>query len=210
MKDKLYIIAVDFHYHKHLNTDILSRLSKRFDIILCTNNPGYRREFADYGVFWDAPYNKSVFSYFDKLLLPLKYSIENKTGVYYCDVNKLHEIDNLVAKDPYSFYYKDHWPIATYFMEMKDAEYWQPLIKYFNHIDYDYSNLKTIEEHAYYIPYHRNSNRLLHTLEWVKPVFEYISCINHTPYVGIGNGEGLALSYALDKCNIDKYIQSEV
>jgi len=45
-----------------------------------------------------------------------------------------------------------------------------------------------------------------YTIEEIKPVFEYLSITHENKYSdrGIGNGEGLALSYALDVCNMNK------
>ena len=82
--------------------------------------------------------------------------------------------------------------------------YWRKLVWFWIENGFEYKQLKTIEEHCFYMPYHKQSEKLLYKIEHIKPIFEYISMTNKNPYSGIGNGEGLALSYALDVCGMVK------
>ena len=57
-------------------------------------------------------------------------------------------------------------------------------------------------EGVYYYPHLDKTDSVLYDIECMKPIFEYMSIIKSHPYSGIGNGEGLALSYCLNKNNI--------
>jgi len=159
-----------------------------------------------YGVLDQEIYTSKIFTYFAKLTFCIRMALKHKKGVYYCDINKLEELDNLSAKYDGAFSYLRQWPIAKYFHEMEHVQYWRKLIWFWIDRKYDYKQLTTIEEHAFYLPYSDKLNKLEYVVEEIKPIFEYTSLTNENPYNAIGNGEGLALSYALDVCNITKQI----
>ena len=133
-------------------------------------------------------------------------ALKHKRGAYYCDINKLYELANIDVTDKYKFTYIREWPKLTYFSQMENEMYWRKLVWFWIERGYDYKQLKTIEEHCFYMPFHKQNEKLLHTIEEIKPVFEYLSITHENKYSdrGIGNGEGLALSYALDVCNMNK------
>ena len=202
MKPILCLVAVGEEYNKYIPSSI-EKLSKKYDLCILTDRP-----IRLFGVLDQEIYLETIFTYFAKLTFSIRMALKHKRGVYYCDINKLHELDNLDVTDEYQFKYIREWTngdqSAVYFSQIQDAPYWRKLVWYWLAEDYDYNSTKLIEEHAFYMPYHKQSKKLLYTIEKIKPIFEYISITNKTPYKGIGNGEGLALSYALDVCNMIK------
>lgn len=200
MKPLLCLICVGKYksLDTYISIDKQKELKTMFDICLLTDNKSLS------GFFDIEFYRESIFTYFAKLTFSIRMAIKHKRGVYYCDINKLHELGNLNVTDEYKFSYIREWPNYTYFKQMENEMYWRKLVWFWLMKGYEYNFTKTIEEHAFFMPYHRQSKKLLHTIEEIKPIFEYISITNKNDYEskGIGNGEGLALSYALDVCNI--------
>ena len=202
MKPLLCLVAVGDVYNKYIISSI-EKLSEKYDLCILTDSP-----LSIHGAFDIEIYQSKIFTYFAKLTFSIRMAIKHKRGVYYCDINKLYELDNINVTNEYQFAYIREWTngeqSAVYFSQIQNAPYWRKLVWYWLAENYDYSSTKLIEEHAFYMPYHKQSEKLLYTIEKIKPIFEYISITNKTPYEGIGNGEGLALSYALDICGMIK------
>ncbi len=193
---------------KYIPIDKQNELEEIFDICVLTDDESIKtRNLLSNSGFFDVEiYTSKIFSYFAKLTFTIRMAIKHQRGAYYCDIDKLHELANLDVTDKYKFSYIREWPKLTYFKQMEDEVYWEKLVTYWRSKGYDYSLTKTIEEHAFYMPFHFKSKNLLHLIEEIKPVFEYISITeeNAHSHKGIGKGEGLALSYALDVCNMNK------
>ncbi len=196
IKPILCLVACGDKYTPYIPSSI-EKFSEKYDLCILTDKTNRL-----YGVLDQEIYTSKIFSYFDKLLFSARMALKHKQGVYYCDINKLEELDNLSVDNDRRFYYIRPWPVADYFYEMEYEEYWRDLVWFWRSKSYNYKNLPTIEEHAFYLPYTNKLNDLLYVLEEIKPVFEYTSLSNEHPYKGIGNGEGLALSYALDVVGI--------
>ena len=200
IKPILCLVAVGDKYTPYISPSI-EKLSEKYDLCLLTNKKNRL-----YGVLDQEIYTSKIFTYFAKLTFCIRMALKYKQGVYYCDINKLEELDKLSVNNDGAFYYLRHWPVAEYFHEMEHVQYWRKLIWFWMDRKYDYKQLTTIEEHAFYLPYSDKLNKLEYVVEEIKPIFEYTSLTNDNPYKAIGNGEGLALSYALDVCNINKQI----
>ena len=200
IKPILCLVACGDKYTPYISLSI-EKLFKKYDLCVLTSSPLRLNYVLDQEIF-----TSKIFTYFAKLTFCIRMALKYKQGVYYCDINKLEELDNLSAKYDGAFYYLRHWPIAKYFHEMEHVQYWRKLIWFWIDRKYDYKRLTTIEEHAFYLPYSDKLNKLEYVVEEIKPIFEYTSLTNENPYKAIGNGEGLALSYALDVCNITKQI----
>jgi len=200
IKPILCLVACGDNYTPYISSSI-EKLSKKYNLCILTNI-----SLPLYGVLNHEIYTSKIFTYFAKITFCIRMALKYKQGVYYCDINKLDELDNLSAKHDGVFYYLRHWPIAKYFHEMEHIHYWRKLIWFWMDRGYDYNELTTIEEHAFYLPYSDKLNKLEYVVEEIKPIFEFTSLTNDNPYNAIGNGEGLALSYALDVCNINKQI----
>ena len=161
-------------------------------------------------------YNEKIFSYFDKLIFPIQISQKHKSGVLYIDSSLLFATPKSFIesfKDCDSFLYYKNWPNGETLKDYKDDVYFSKIIDYFVVENFKkYEELKTILEWIYYIPYDKDKvDQLLYDLERIKPIFEYTSVIFKPHYNGIGNAEGLALSYVLNKnlIPIDKFSDFE-
>lgn len=207
-KQILTLISVGEKYTNECILHIKCFLDKQWDIRVLTDTPILFDGCTTY------EYPNKVFSYFDKLLFPLRISEKEKSGVLYVDADEIENFIHLADSDfsKYDeFMVYDYWRyhsnemryIWDTFVQYDDV-YFEPLVSYWNLIDFDYSKLKTIWEGLYYYPYSDKTNNVLHDIECIKPIFEYMSIIKNNPYSGMGNGEGLALSYCLDKNNINR------
>jgi len=193
---------------KYIPVDKQKELEEIFDICVLTDDGSLKKRnlISNSGFFDVEIYTSKIFSYFAKLTFSIRMALKHKRGAYYCDINKLYELANIDVTDKYKFTYIREWPKLTYFSQMENEIYWRKLVWFWIERGYDYKQLKTIEEHCFYMPFHKQNEKLLHTIEEIKPVFEYLSITHENKYSdrGIGNGEGLALSYALDVCNMNK------
>lgn len=150
-------------------------------------------------------YQDKIFSYFDKLLFPLRLIEKHNTPVLYVDADWVMNINlNFIKtfKGGDEFLYLYSWPNSDYFDDYADNIYFTKILDFWIKNGFDHTKLPTILEWFYFIPQHKHISNIIYDIEKIKPVFEYSSLHYKTDYPGIGNGEGLALSYILKKYNI--------
>ena len=99
MKPILCLVAVGEEYNKYIPSSI-EKLSKKYDLCILTDRP-----IRLFGVLDQEIYLETIFTYFAKLTFSIRMALKHKRGVYYCDINKLHELDNLDVTDKYKFTY---------------------------------------------------------------------------------------------------------
>lgn len=152
-------------------------------------------------------YDNKLFYYFNKLSFPLKLSKKYESNVLYIDADMLSSVSdefiNTFNGGNEFLFYKT-WPDGETFKDYKNDHYFKILVDYFIKKNItEYEDLTTILEWGFYFPYLGDkTSDLLLDIEKVKPVFEYMSIMIDSGYSGIGNGEGLALSYVLKKNKI--------
>ena len=195
----LSLVAVGEKYVEHCKPFISNFINGGWEVHVLTDQPhrfdGCKTE----------TYHKKIFSYFDKLLFTLRLSEEHHEDVLYIDADWIH---NISVDFPQNFkksknvLYYTSWPNGDTFENYKNDPYFSNLINYWDKNNFTYSNLKTIMEWIIYIPHSDKIGDLIYDIEHIKPIFEYNSVITDTGYSGIGNGEGMALSYALNKNKI--------
>jgi hypothetical protein len=195
----LSLIAVGEKYVKNCEPYIANFIDNGWEVNILTDSPEYfKLGTIEY-------YDHKIFSYFHKLLYPLKLAEKHKDDIVYVDADWIQNLDlgfpRTFTKSN-DFLYYGNWPYGKTFSSYKNDPYFDILIKYWDKIEYNYQNLTTILEWIYHLPYNDNIGQIIKDIESIKPVFEYTSLTTDTGYSGIGNGEGLALSYALDKNNI--------
>lgn len=208
--------------------DVLMKLNdfadNGWDIRILTNTPEL---FKDYNTTY---YPYKVFSYYYKLLFPLHISEQENSDVFYVDMTNLDEIsDNLIRNFNGSpnFLFFGHWNKLEYKSNVpNESDLWVPwkrvvdhstpltefLLDYFDTIGFDYSDMVTIWEGIMYFPKVDNIGEIIYELEMMKPIIEYMSIMydeNSYSKKGIGNGEGLAMSYILSKFEIQMEIFDE-
>jgi hypothetical protein len=195
----LTIVAVGDKYISKVKQYLPKYLQNGWDVRILTNEPNSFTNLKTY------KYPNKVFSYIDKLLFPLRLVEELKQPALYIDADCLDFIsDELITnfKSTNEVLYFGGWPEGKYFSDT-NLKYFEPLITYFKQIGFEYNQLPLMIEYLHYFPYVENISDIIYDLERIKPIFEYQSVIKKTYYYpGIGNGEGVALSYILHKNNV--------
>jgi hypothetical protein len=170
-----------------------------WDVHILTDKPEkFESGFTEY-------YPNKIFSYFDKVLFPLRLIEKLGESVLYIDADWLENINpNFINtfKGADQFLYLYSWPNAEYFDDYADNIYFTKILEFWKDNNFNYYNLPTILEWFYFIPKHEEISNIIKDIESIKPIFEYSSVFYKTSYPGIGNAEGLALSYILKKYNI--------
>lgn len=189
----LALVAVGDVYIKNSLIHIDKFINRGWDVRVLTDKPEKYRRVKTY------QYKNKIFSYFDKLLFLLKIMEEEKSSVLYVDADWVQNVKRDFMenfKGSNDFLYYDNWPEY-------DDEYFSIIHDYWKKIEFDNVNLETILEWVIYFPYSEKISKLRHDLEEIKPVFEYTSLCHNTEYNGLGNAEGLGLSYILNKNGIE-------
>jgi hypothetical protein len=172
--------------------------NKGYDIKILTDKP---EKFIGYDT---QLYENKIFSYFDKLLFPLRLIEKYQTEVLYVDSDWIKNvpdyfIDSFNGFDEVLYY--DNWKDVTFSSYVNDY-YWKDLIYYFNLNKIEYNHLILPLEWILYYPKIENISNVIYDIEKIKPIFDWISTVVPSQYMGNGNGEGLGLSYVLDKNKI--------
>lgn len=166
------------------------------DSIVLTNNLDM---FSDVETI---PYKNKIFSYFDKLLHPLRIVEEYRDNVLYIDVDELFD-DNLlywikeIGTDEKSLVYLENWPKQT-LADLDDKRF--GIFK--DMVSINHSDIETIKENFIYFPKSLPSTKLIWEIEILKPIFETLTILHDEDKSTIGGGEGVALSYVLKNNNI--------
>ena len=166
------------------------------------------------------PYDKKIFSYFDKLFFSIKLAKELNKPITYVDSDNLWLLTETDAyynlRNEKIVWFLDNWntwmrgPLEPwkYLTDLNIEKWTEPLIEYLKIEGYDASKLETMFERLLYFPTDVDYDKLQYELEKIKPIFEYMSMYDRdlNNRLIYGHGEGLALSYALDVCGIKKEI----
>ena len=193
---KYAFISVGLKYSNILRSFLDRNESIKNDSIVLTNNVN---------IFHDVetiPYNNKIFSYFDKLLHPLRMVEEYRDDVLYIDADELFN-DNLlywikeIAVNEKSLVYLENWPKKT-LADLDDKRF--GLFK--DIVTFKHEDIETIKENFIYFPKSLPSTKLIWELETLKPIFETLTILHDDDKSVIGGGEGVALSYLLKNNNI--------
>jgi hypothetical protein len=195
----LAIIAVGDDYINNCLKYLDKFKDSGYSVKVLTDKPEL---FNDYDVYH---FKNQIFSYFEKILFPLKLMIEFESDVLYVDADWIQSIGDEFIKNfkgNDTFLYYTNWPYGDKFKDYPNNEYFKLFIEYLKSKNFNYDNLTTIMEWVYYFPNIKNVKNILRDIEMIKPIFEYISIQSNNGYIGIGNGEGIGLSYVLEKNDI--------
>ncbi len=199
----LVIVAVNDEYTNISKSCINRFIDNNWIVKVLTNQPEKFHNLINVEIY---EYNKKIFNFFDKILFPLQISEKYEEGVLYIDADLLCKISDdfiLNFKPSNEFLYYDTWPDGETFEYYKTNGYFRALVEFLNTENtYDYNHLTAILEWIYYFPYSKKINNLIYDAERIKCVFEYMSILTYTGYKGIGNGEGIGISYILTNNNI--------
>ena len=159
-------------------------------------------------------YQNKIFSYFDKLLFPLRIAEKTKQNVLYLD----HDFgENLTDyffknfKETKDYVYYERWQkwddIQKKYIPWDNFgdyfnDYYLPIYLYFKKLGFDYNELLTIRECFMYFPYDENTSKIIYELEKIKPIFDYMSVCGQSGFSSYGSSEGVALSYIFNSLGI--------
>lgn len=195
----LAVVAVGTKYIYKVKQHLPKYIENGWDVNILTDEPNSFPNLKTY------QYSNKIFSYIDKLLFPLRLVESSKQEVLYIDADWMEFIsDELILnfKPIDKVLYYGEWPEGKYFLNT-DLQYFEPLVSYFQKIEFDYNKLILMIEYLHYFPYINNIENVIYDLERIKPIFEYQSIIKKTYYYpAVGNGEGVGLSYVLSKNNV--------
>jgi hypothetical protein len=201
MKNILTLAAVGEHYIKSAQTHLHKFKLADWDIHILTDAPEEFPEFKTY------LYTNTVFSYFDKLLFSFRVLKEQKKGVVCLDADKLFLISDKFINTQHDYpefrYYSiNRW--APYFSHLQDNGVWSIIYRYFKYLDMETDNIKNIWEEVFYFPYNIFQNRQINIdIETLKPIFEYRSIIDGWSRPSLGEGEGIAIGFLIEKYGLD-------
>jgi len=199
------VVAIKDHYRNCLVSELKRLRDYGWTIHVLTDDP---QSFTDtnYELY---PY--TIFSYVDKILFPIRTSINLKQSVLSVDADRVEGLSSEFLEtgiQSSSFLYERKWPAAEYVgLFIYGDSYFDVLLEYFDSLDFNYDKLPCILEQIFYIPYFPELYKVRQDIERLKPILEYISVLHNYPYPGIGNGEGLALSYGIknNNFNLEKF-----
>ena len=200
----LVLVLVGDEYIEEAKPHINRYIESGWKVEILTDQPQKFKEFLNIELH---VYNRKIFSYFEKILFPLQIIKKHGDGVLYIDSSLLQSVPDWFLdtfKHTEDFLYYDTWTSGKTFKSLENDPYFENLIKFFKHENFNnYNELLTILEWIYYIPYNESKiDNLIYDAERIKPIFEYTSIFYKSKFNGIGNGEGLGLSYILFKNSI--------
>jgi hypothetical protein len=189
-------VSVGLKYSNILRGFLDRNESIKKDSIVLTNN---------LDMFHDVetiPYKNKIFSYFDKLLHPLRMVEQYRDNVLYIDADELFDdilfySNTDIDINEKSLVYLENWPQQT-LGDLDDKRFglFKEMVKI------DHMDIETIKENFIYFPKSLPSTKLIWELEVLKPIFETLTILHDEDKSAIGNGEGVALSYLLKNNNI--------
>jgi len=200
----LALVLVGNEYIEEAKPHINRYIESGWKVEILTDQPQKFKEFLNIELHI---YNRKIFSYFEKILFPLQIIKKYGAGVLYIDSSLLQSIPDWFLntfENTEDFLYYNTWMSGKTFKNIENDPYFENLIKFFKYENFNnYGELLTILEWIYYIPYNQSKiENLIHDAERIKPIFEYTSIFYKSKFNGIGNGEGLGLSYILFKNSI--------
>jgi hypothetical protein len=187
---------------EHFAKEVAENVEKFFPmfskIIVRTNFP--MPEFVD-----KVPVGKLVFSYMDPVIFAARLSNFYKSDVFYCHADKLSTMSDYFIKNfigSKQLLTRGTWNDVNpeWTDESININYFKPFKAFLDYTKFD-EPISAFREEWIYYP--RVSDSFLSDLEIIKPVIEYNSLVGHSEWKFMGNGEGLALGYAIAKNNID-------
>ena len=158
-------------------------------------------------------YTHQTFRYFDKYVLTHLLTKEINAPVLYVDVGRLDYLKstNYLFFNSASInkvYTNSNWGGIANASELKnhkseyyEENYWDNILEFITKQGINLKNVIPLLERLFIFPYSSITDKVIHELENIRPLFENNSKFKENVYNGIGNGEGLALGYAFTKLN---------
>ena len=213
MKNNLVLIAKGTGYVDKLIND-RDLLGDHLDVTIFTDEVERVSKFFKGTTI--RKYEEHTFRYFDKFKLTYKVLLEKQQPVMYIDVKRLKSICGDATDLTYfdsskiqHFYTQGNWakPNALALRNWKSPYvtdgYFDNILDAIEAAGTDLETVSVILERVFVMPINKNTPKVIEALESMRWLFEDNSKNKENVYAGIGNGEGLALGYALRKNNIN-------
>jgi len=207
----LHFIAKGTSYVNYLIED-REYIGDKFDIVIHTDEPDRIKKFYKNADI--RKYEQHVFRYFDKYTLTYKLVQEKKKPVMYIDAGRIRSIfstdlPHFDEKKIYKIYTNSNWGGIKNAASLKNMKstyyedgYWDNILDYFEQQGLSLDKITPLLERVFVFPVNYELPLVIDKLESVRQLFEHNSKHKKHVYKGIGNGEGLALGYALAMCKI--------
>jgi len=213
MKNNLVLIAKGTKYVNKLITDA-HLIGDHLDVTIFTDEVDRVSKFFKQASI--RKYEQHVFRYFDKFKLTYEVLLEKQQPVMYLDAKRIKSICGDATDLTYfdsskinHFYTQGNWakPNALALRGWRSRyvadHYFDNILDAIEGDGIDLKDVSVILERVFVMPVNKNTPRVMEALESVRWLFEQNSKNKENVYSGIGNGEGLALGYALRKNNVN-------
>ena len=213
MKNNLVLIAKGTKYVSNLITDA-HLIGDHLDVTIFTDEVDRVSKFFKQASI--RRYEHHVFRYFDKFKLTYKVLLEKQQPVMYLDAKRIKSICGDATDLTYfdsskinHFYTQGNWakPNALTLRNWKSEyladNYFDNILDAIEGEGIKLRDISVILERVFVMPVNKNTPKVIEALESVRWLFEQNSKNKENVYAGIGNGEGLALGYALRKNGVN-------
>lgn len=209
MKGNILLIACGKKYVDKL-LDNYNLISKDYNVTIYTSHLDIlNKRIKDADIRY---YEYDTFRYFDKFLLSHKLTKEKKESILYIDVGRLNEVPNkfwhIDLPNTDEFHFMGNWgnlktaaDLVNHKSDYFEDGYWDNILKFLSK-KIELKSIPTILERVFIFPYNYSMDTLISELENLREIFQNNSLKKTNVYSGIGNGEGLALGYAITKSKI--------
>lgn len=167
-------------------------------------------------------YVPSTFSYFDKYRLTYLLTKEKKDPVLYIDVGRLNvdfyrSLFNFKSEAIKNIYTNSNWGGIKSAKELYNLNspytghgYFNNILEFFESEKVDLNTITPLLERVFIFPFNNSIDSVMQELEKLRTLFESNSIEKQNVYSGVGNGEGLALGYALVKTNTKSFYLRDI
>lgn len=167
-------------------------------------------------------YKSKTFKYFDKYLLTNLLVKEKQEPVMYIDVGRITDkyyltLINFNPNKIKNIFTNSNWEGINSAKELYNFDspyteygYYNNILEYFESNKVNLNKVVPLLERVFILPYKDSTDKVINELENLRTIFESNSTDKQNVYAGVGNGEGLALGYALVKTDTKSFFLRDI
>jgi len=167
-------------------------------------------------------YKSKTFKYFDKYLLTNLLVKEKQEPVMYIDVGRITDkyyltLINFNPNEIKNIFTNSNWEGINSAKELYNFDspyteygYYNNILEYFESNKVNLNKVVPLLERVFILPYKDSTDKVINELENLRTIFESNSTNKQNVYTGVGNGEGLALGYALVKTDTKSFFLRDI
>jgi hypothetical protein len=167
-------------------------------------------------------YKSKTFKYFDKYLLTNQLVKEKQEPVMYIDVGRITDkyyltLINFNPNEIKNIFTNSNWEGINSAKELYNFDspyteygYYNNILEYFESNKVNLNKVVPLLERVFILPYKDSTDKVINELENLRTIFESNSTNKQNVYAGVGNGEGLALGYALVKTDTKSFFLRDI